>query len=108
MTSKMLRAAALAAVAATSAVGVAVAATPESGTVSNAEPSVEWGGTTTSGALILNAWENDPTTPCPPGQGIGPCDSYTLTVGDKGTVDVSAKPLGKSSDGSPVTIGIQV
>jgi hypothetical protein len=108
MTSKMLRAAAVTAVAVTSAVGVATAATPDSGTVSNAEPLVEWGGSTTSGALILNAWENDPTTPCPPAQGNGPCDSYALTVGDKGTVDVTAKPLGQPDDGSTASIGVRV
>lgn len=108
MTSKMLRATVIAAAAATSAVGVAVAATPDSGTVSNAEPLVEWGGTTTSGALILNAWETDPTTPCPPTQGNGPCDSYTLTIGDKGTVDVVGKPLGRPDDGSTPSIGVRV
>jgi hypothetical protein len=108
MTSKMLRLAAIAAAMGTTAVSVAVAATPDSGKVSKAEPIVEWGGSTTSGAVILNAWENDPSTPCPPSDGNGPCDPYALTIDEKGTVDIVAKPLGQSDDGTPVTIGLRV
>jgi hypothetical protein len=61
------------------ATGGAIAATPESGKVDNANPKVEWAGETIGSFLSVNPMANSPEDfPCVPPS----CDTFTLTVGD--------------------------
>ena len=61
-------------------IGIANAADPSEGSVSNASPTVEWTGLLAEGAASYNAFNNNPDAPCaPPG-----CDTFTLTVADAG------------------------
>jgi hypothetical protein len=55
---------------------LAVAATPDKGTVSQATPKVEWGGDLTSSGVFYNAWAQDPSAEC----SAPACDTFTLTV----------------------------
>jgi hypothetical protein len=58
----------------------AVAATPENGTISSANPKVEWGGDLTNPGIFYNAWAQDPSTECT----APACDTFTLTVAEAG------------------------
>jgi hypothetical protein len=105
MTSKMLRAAAVAVAAGTTAVSVAVAAAPESGTISKAEPFTEWmGEVTPGGGAWFNSWQSDPSVPCPD-QG---CDPYTLTVTDAGDLVIRQRQQDLTSAGTNPEGGIRV
>jgi len=75
------------------AVGVipAFAADPESGTVSNASPRVEWGGTTINGgATTIPAITNGGTVVCQ----APSCDTFDLTLADTGDLTVSVSSEG--------------
>lgn len=71
----MLASAALAAVAVSA---VSIAATPSSGKVDKANPSVSWEGTLANAFISFNVFNNDPEAPCAPTV----CDAFDLTVAD--------------------------
>jgi hypothetical protein len=59
---------------------MAIAATPENGTVSKSNPKVEWGGDLTDSGAFYNAWAQDPSIPC----NAPACDTFALTVAEGG------------------------
>ena len=95
---------ALAAVAAAGSIAVANAAEPSEGTISNATPKVEWGGTLASSGITNNIWSEDPTFACNPPA----CDHFALTVADAGTVTVTLNMLSTNADGSDPGCGIRI
>jgi hypothetical protein len=73
------------------AIGVAAAAgaqaaTPESGTVSQSAPRVQWTGELYNSGTVWNAWLADPNAPCPNDL---QCDPFALKVANEGDVTVS-------------------
>ena len=59
---------------------MAVAAEPESGSVSKTAPKTEWKGTLQNSGVFYNAWAEDPSMECSPPA----CDTYALKVVDGG------------------------
>lgn len=94
----------LAGIAVAGAFTYANAAEPSSGTISNASPKVEWGGTLASSGITNNAWSGDPEFPCR----APACDSFALKVADPGTVTVTLNMLSTNADGSDPGCGIRI
>ena len=81
--------------------GGAIAATPESGKVSNAAPTIKWSGDTTNSYLVLNPMGNAAEqVPCDGTQ----CDLFTLTVED----DAPTLEIAVNIDDDDATAGIRV
>ena len=99
-----MRTVALAALAAAGLIGVANAAEPSEGTISNSSPKVEWGGTLASSGITNNIWAEDPTFECNPPM----CDTFALKVADAGTVTVTLNMLSTNADGSDPGCGIRI
>ena len=93
-----------AAIAAAGAFAVADAAEPSSGSISNAKPKVEWGGTLANSGITNNAWSNDPEFPCNPPA----CDTFALKVENAGNVTVTLNMLSTNADGSDPGCGIRI
>ena len=85
--------------------GVAVAATPDSGTIGTSAPKVSWEGTSQSSGIFYNAWTEDPSIECE----APACDKFNLTVADGGyTVQLTYNILTTNADGSDPGAGIRV
>lgn len=86
---------ALAAATSLGSLAAAHAATPSSGTVSNASPSVTWTGLLVQGAASYNAFNNNPDAPCAPGS----CDTFALKVEDGGPLTLACELQRSASSG---------
>jgi hypothetical protein len=84
---------------------VALATTPEKGTLSKAKPKVSWSGTITSSGLYYELWEQDPAAECP----SPACDPYTLTVADEGiNVSVTNNMQSENAAGGDPGCGVRI
>src|SRR5689334_4515900 len=83
----------------------AFAASPGSGTISTAEPSIEWGGSVTSAGSYYNAWAEEPSMPCP---SKAQCDAFDLTLAEAGTTDIKASSTTGAQGGGYGGVGIRV
>lgn len=83
--------------------GSAVAATPESGTVSTSTPKVEWTGATTAGyaTRMPTAVSGSTDTPCQ----APSCETFTLTVADSANLTV-AESIDSDSESAAFTMRI--
>ena len=75
----------------------AYAATPPGGEVSGGKPEVKWGGELFNSGPVYNAWEVDPSAPCPSDD---QCDPFTLTVGSAGNLTLSIADSAAPSNGT--------
>src|SRR3712207_1833867 len=75
----------------------AYASTPTSGEVSGAKPEMKWGGELFNSGPVYNAWDVNPSAPCP---SADQCDQFTLTVGSAGHLTLSIADSAAPSNGT--------
>ena len=103
-TTRGLRLLALGTGAGLAAASLAIAATPESGTVGNASPKVQWAGEVTSSGVFYDAWAQDPTIDCQ----APACDPFALKVAEDHNVTLKLNIQSTNADGSDPGAGIRI